>query len=275
MQVFRTADGKKYVNIYAIELYLPSDYTEKAYRGYEYYSVAGTKVRYYGLGNMRLYENQKQMESPMTVPVHTLGVPMILTAEPSEIDVREVQFTKGGPIRRCIVLTFYKDDIFLDSLESIKTNNNVMIYLTRLQGGKLDHVSPQEAVSILQDVQRMNGVKLRIPSEEEEIFIAERYRSDRHPSMKARLDDDANPDKLISYNMREEAMKVSTYQAVTHEDINTSLISSINRTKDGKEDEAGAMERIVRGLPMDDYIAERDARLAAEQEKQMKKETGG
>lgn len=265
---FRTVGTVKYVNIFAIEVYLPYDYLDKAYRGQNYYALVGTKVRYFGVGNMRFYNSQKEMDSPLTVPVHTLGIPMLITGEPSDIDTRDVQFTRGGPVRKCVVLTFYKDDEFLSNVDSIKGNDNVMIYLTRLQGGKLDHMPPEDALGVLQDVQRMNGVKLRIPSEEEEIFIAERYRSDRDPSKKARLVDTTDPDKAVSLNMRQEAMKSTTYQALTHEDINTSLVASVNRKRAGIVDEPTPMEVITRGMSTSKLVADRDRRL--EQEKNLR-----
>lgn len=262
---FKTVGTVKYVDIFAIEVYLPYDYLEKAYRGLNYYSLVGTKVKYFGVGNMRFFNNQKEMDSPVGVPVYTLGIPMIITGEPTDIDTREVQFTSGGPSRKCIVLTFYKNDEFLCNTDAIKGNDNVMIYLTRLLGGKLNHVSPEEAVGILQDVQKMNGIKLRIPSEEEEIFIAERYRSDRDPSKKARLIDSTNPDKIVSLNMRQEAMKSTTYQALTHEDVNTSLISSVNRIRSGIVDKPTPVEIITRGLDTSEMVRDRDRRLAQEQ----------
>ena len=67
-------------------------------------------------------------------------------------------------------------------------------------------------------------------------------------------------------------MKTASYQALTHEDINTSLITSINRYQDGEVDEPLAMERVVRGLNMDDLKAERDARIAAQQKSDEKDE---
>lgn len=264
---FHTVGTVKYVDIFAIEVYLPYDYLEKAYRGQNYYALIGTKVRYFGVGNMRFFHSQKEMDSPLTVPVHTLGIPMLITGEPTDIDTRNVQFTQGGPMRKCVVLTFYKGDEFLSNIDAIKGNDNVMIYLARLQGGKLDHVQPEDAVGILQDVQRMNSVKLRIPSEEEEIYISERYRSDRDPTKKARLVDSTNPDRSISLNMRQEAMKTTTYQALTHEDINTSLIASVNRRKAGIVDEPTPMEIITRGMSTAKLVEDRDRRL--EQEKHL------
>lgn len=251
-------DKNIYVESYAMEVYLPYDYLEKAYRGNSYYSLIGSKVRYFAVGNMRFFKNEKEMENPSAIPTYTLGFPMFIISQPSDIDTREVQFVKGGVSRKCIVLTYYKDDILVDNTDCICNADAVMIVMARLEGGKLDHIPPEHAIGIFQDVQTMNKVSLRIPTEEEEIFIAERYRNPNNHSQKARFNDKADPDRLVSYNMRQDAMKDTTYQALTHEDFNTSLISSINRKNDGIIDEPVALERIVRGLDMSDMIKERD-----------------
>lgn len=263
MTIFRQQGNSIFVACYGLEVYLPYDYLNKEYRGTSYYSIVGDKVRYYALGNMRPSETKADMEKPFG-NVYTLGFPMIITSEPTEIDIRDVQFVRGGVSRKCIVLTFYKDDLFVENVDCIAASNNIMILMNRLEGGKLDHVLPSEAVQIFRDCQEMNKANLRIPSEEEEIFIAERYRDPEHPSRRARFSDSLSKDKILSYNMRQEAMQTTTYQALTHEDINTSLITSINRKKSGIRDQATIMERLVRGLPMDDLIEDRDKRLAEE-----------
>lgn len=264
--MFRESGNSIYVDVYALDVYLPYDYLDKAYRGISYYSIVGSKVRYFAVGNMRAYKNQKEMESPLTAKTHPLGFPMIIMSEPSETNVKEVQFVNGGPIRRCIVLTYYKDDVFVENVNCIAQAENAMIILSRLEGGKMDHFGPEVSIGVFQDVQSMNKISFRIPSEEEEIFIAERYRNPNKHSQKARFADSTTADdRFVSYNMRQEAMKTTTYQALTHEDINTSLIASINRKNDGIIDDPTIMERVVRGLDMSDLIKERDEREASEE----------
>lgn len=269
MKTFRVDKDVAYVDAYAVELYLPYDYLEKAYRGLNYYEVAGTKVRFFCVGNMRFFESQKEMENPNKIPTHVIGVPMIVTSVPSEIDTRDVVLTPGTQPRKTIVLTFYRNDVFIENMNCLQSSNNVMILLNRIESGKLDHVLPDEAAQMLQDVQTMNKAKLRIPSEEEEMLIAERYRDPSNHMKKARMHEGEikSPDELVSLNMRQEAQTATTYQAITHEDINTSLISSINRFDKGIVDEPTIMERVVRSMDMSDLIAERDARLSTETEK--------
>lgn len=262
--MFRSMNNAIYVDTYALDVFLPYDYLSKSYRGYDYYSLVGSKVRFFAVGNMRAYKTKKEMDDPLSVQTYPLGIPLQITSCPSEIDTRDVRFTKGGPIRRCIVLTYYKDDVFMESQDCIKNHSNVMIVLARQEGGKLDHFPPDAAIELLQDAQSMNNIKLRIPSEAEEIFVAERYRNPANPNQKARFADNMNPDKVVTYNMRQESMQTSTYQALTNEDINTSLIVSVNRKNDGVVDDPTLMEMIVRGMDMSDVIDERDKRLATE-----------
>lgn len=276
MNYLKESGGKIYVDCFGMEVYLPSDYMGKAYRGNSYYSLIGNKVRFFGVGNIRFFSSQKEMDSPTSVKSYTLGYPMMITSEPSDIDTRDVQFVKNGVIRKCIVLTFYKNDIFVDNTNTISNTDNVMIYMTRIESGKLDHIKPEEAIVIFRDMQAYNGLSLRIPEEAEEIFVAERYRDPNNHSRKIRFADQSKVDydREVSLNLRQEAMKTSTYQAITHEDINTSLITSINRYESGEIDEPLPMERIVRALPMDDLKQERDARIAAQKKDTVKKDEG-
>lgn len=271
--MFRMANNKIYIDCYGLEVYLPYDYLTAGYRGTQCYQVVGTKVKFYGIGNMKAFKDKKEMDNSLSVTASPLGIPMIITSCPSEIDTREVQFVKNGVVRKCIVLTYYKDDVFADNTNLVQSLNHVMILMNRLEGGKLDHIVPDVAVQILQDAQRMNKVKLRIPTEEEEVFIAERYRNPDKQAQKARMGGASDPDKIVSYNMRQDAMKTTTYQALTHEDINTALIVSANRYNDGTINDPTIMERIVRGMDLSDLIEERDRRLEKEQSVDTDEET--
>ena len=103
----------------------------------------------------------------------------------------------------------------------------------------MDHIPPEVAVSILNDAEAMNEIDLRMPSEEEEIFMAERYRDPTSPNRMYRYYTGApDPDNIVSYNMRTDAQQSTTFQGVMHEDINTSMITAINRYDDGIREDA-------------------------------------
>lgn len=264
---FVTTDSSVFLKEYAMELYLPYEYLDSEYRGIPYYTIIGTNVKFFGIGNFRLFKDEKEYNNPLDVPTYPFGIPMRIVSAPSDIDTREVQFVPNGIVRKCIVLTFKKDDAVIVNREAIKQIEVMTMLLQRLENGKLDHIPPEVAIQIFNDAQIMNKLNLRIPSEELEIFVSERYRNPNDTSKKYRTYRASHTDNIVSYNMREEAMQTTTYQSITHEDINNALITSINRKNKGIVDEPTIMERIVRGLPIDDIIEDQ------EKESETKKQT--
>ena len=253
----KTEDKQVLVDCYCMQVYLPHEFRDLAYRSTPYYSMLGTKCRYLGVGMMRFYANEKELEKPENVKCHPLGIPALITSEPNTIDVDEVRFSKNGPLRRCLILTFYKGDRFMVSSEAIQNSDACMMYLARLEQGKLDMYDPQVAISMLRDVQRMNKLSLRIPSEEEEIFVVERYRDPDHPGRKARYHTgNFEPDSMVSHNSRVESHKTTTYSAIFGEDVSSALISSVNRYDAGVRDEASMAEALFRSMDMSQFAKE-------------------
>ena len=249
---------KVLVNCYAMELYLPAEYADSAYRGTPFYAVLGTKIKFLGVGNFRFYQSEKEMEHPEDYPCYPFGIPMLLLTEPMEIDIRDVKFSKTGPERHCLVLTYTKGDTFIVNSEIIKSSDALMMFMARLEQGKLDHIPPEVAIQMLQDCEAMNDVSLRIPSEEEEVFVAESYRDPDRPDRAYRYHTgNINPDRIVSRNIRTLAHQATTFQAVMHEDISVGLMTSTNRRHRGEINSSGPFESLIMGRDMSRY-AEQD-----------------
>ena len=131
--MFRQANDVIFVDTYALEVYLPYEYMGKAYRGYEYYNLVGTHVQFYAVGMMRAFKDQKALDNPESVPCYPLGIPMKIESAPSDIDVREVRFKKNGVIRKCIVLTYFKEKRSEWFLICLKLNNE---YISACSSGQ-------------------------------------------------------------------------------------------------------------------------------------------
>ena len=252
--MLKESGSKMIVDSFGMDVYLPAEYINSAYRGSPYYSVLGTKVRFLGVGSMRFFKNQKEMDEPDELQSYPLGIPMLITTEPNGVDVREVKLSKTGPVRKCVVMSYLKGDVFLTNTEVIKNVDAMMMLLSRLEQGKLDYIPPEVAVQLIHDCERMNGISLRIPSEEMEIFVAERYRDPTYPTRKYRFHTGAaDPDRMISHNMRTDAIQGTSFQGVMHEDINSALVAAVNRKASGIVDEPSPFERVIRGLDMEEY----------------------
>lgn len=255
----KTEDKQVLVDCYAMIVYLSAEFQGLSYRSTPYYSMLGTKCRYLGVGMMRFFKDEKELEDPEKVKCYPLGIPALITSEPSSIDVDDIRYSKDGPLRHCLVLTFYKGDRFMVSSEAIQNSDACMMFLARLEQGKLDMYDPKTAISMLRDVQIMNKLSLRIPSEEEEIFVVERYRDPDHPGRKARYHTgNFEPDTGISYNSRVESHKATTYSAMFGEDINSGLIASVNRFTAGVRDDPSMAEALFRNMDMTGFAEEEE-----------------
>ena len=251
-------DGKILADCYAVQALFPEEYLNAAYRAHAYYSLLGTKVRVFGVGRMRFFDNEKQMETPEQSPCYTLGIPMLITMEPSDISIESIRTTPNGPVRKWIILTFYKGDSFMVSTEVIKNTDYAMIYLSRLKQGKLDYMPPEHVLIIQDRVQSYNGINFRIPSEEEEIFVVEKYRDPDYPERKYRFHTGkVDPENIVTHNTRTDVMSTTGFQALFGEDINTSLLVNSNRRRNGIKDEVSAFEATIRGMDLD-YLSKRD-----------------
>ena len=261
MPDFHQEKEKILVDAFAVDVYIPAEYVGSEYRGTSYYSVIGNQVRYFALANFRVYHSQKELDDPMSCKTYVLGIPMVVLSKPTEIDTRDVRFTREGPSRRCVVLRFYKNDEFICNTAGISSSNHVMMLLGRISGGKITNIPPAILTRIIPDAEKMNDVSLRISPEELEMYVAERYRDPSNPKRKLRFADAklVNSDRAVSYRMREEAMQTTTFQAFTHEDVNNALITSINRKRSGVYNEPTIVERIVRGMPIDKLNQEKEA----------------
>lgn len=252
-------NGRAIVDCYAMALYVDHEFTEAAYRNLPYYSIIGTKVQFLGIGMMRFFGNETEMKNPDSVKAHPLGIPMLIMSEPSEIDAGNVRFSRTGPLRKCAILTYYKGDAILTSTEAIKNSDAAMMVLSRLEQGKLDYLTPEVSVGILRDTQDFNKVGFRIPSEEEEIFVAERYRDPDNPTRKYRYHEGKikDPTNMVSYNARVEMHQGSSFSGLMGEDVQQGLILACNREEEGIRVPQTSFEALIRGEDMTSW-AERD-----------------
>ena len=241
MQIFKKSGESILVAAPIVEVYLPFEYTK------DLYQVIGENVRYFGIANFKVFENESQLDHREKVKTIPLGISAFIDAHPSETDVADVQFVKDGIYRKCIILRFYKDDAFAVSTDIIMTTDNMSIVLNMLENGKLDNVPATCVARIIRHAQKINGVNLRLPEEYLRVLVAEKYRDPERKNQKIRYSEHPDSDTVLSVNSREETYLSSTFQGITFEDIGTAVIVANNRKNAGVKEPETIMEKIVKG----------------------------
>ena len=153
--------------------------------------------------------------------------------------------------KKYMVLSYYKNDIFIENLNSIQKSDNTELFVKLLNSGKLPPFIPYEKIFKMElDNCNFNGVSLGVPAVTMEMVISEIYRSKNDLSKPFRFAIGKNP-KLsqLDYkaiNIKQIPSFSSTFASVTFEDINYSLVSSINRTKYEKEETYSPIEETIK-----------------------------
>ena len=115
MPIFKKSGKSILVDAPILEVYLPYDYCTR-----ELYFVVGENIRYFCVGNFKVFEKESQLEHRERVKTIPLGLATFVYTHPSETYVEDVQFVKDGIYRKCIILRYFKNDKFLVNEDVIR-----------------------------------------------------------------------------------------------------------------------------------------------------------
>ena len=223
-----------------LEMYIPDSYFESKLA-----EEFGNSIRVFGLFNIRVFDEKNK---PMKL--ETLNVPTMIYIHPSEVEKKELQLIDDGEIEKYRVAKFYKgNNIMQNSVP--QDASNVELFLKILTTGKVPKTIPySQVLKIWQRNLDLNGVKLGVTSTILEIIIAEIYRNKKKPEERfAKLigrDPSVSEYAYRTANIREICARNSTFAALTFEDMDQMIISSLNINKYNKEESESPIEKIIK-----------------------------
>lgn len=223
-----------------LEMYIPDSYFESKLA-----EEFGNSIRVFGLFNIRVFDEKN---NPMKL--ETLNVPTMIYIHPSEVEKKELQLIDDGEVEKYRVAKFYKGNIIMQN--SVPQDaSNVELFLKILTTGKVPKTIPySQVLKIWQRNLDLNGVKLGVTSTILEIIIAEIYRNKKKPEERfAKLigrDPSVSEYAYRTANIREICARNSTFAALTFEDMDQMIISSLNINKYNKEESESPIEKIIK-----------------------------
>lgn len=223
-----------------LEMYIPDSYFEGKLA-----EEFGNSIRVFGLFNIRVFDEKN---NPMKL--ETLNVPTMIYIHPSEVEKKELQLIDDGEVEKYRVAKFYKGNIIMQN--SVPQDaSNVELFLKILTTGKVPKTIPySQVLKIWQRNLDLNGVKLGVTSTILEIIIAEIYRNKKKPEERfAKLigkDPSVSEYAYRTANIREICARNSTFAALTFEDMDQMIISSLNINKYNKEESESPIEKIIK-----------------------------
>lgn len=238
MNIFRKDDQYIYLDVPYCEFYIPSYYFDSGWA-----KLLTKSIITLGVFNVGIFEKGQFKEFKI------LNLPTSIELFYTDIEKRTLDFP-GSPNTPCTVIKYIKDQTIMNSY-TIENSSNSESYLDLIVKGKLPGTIPYSKVlNIWKKNQELNDVHFGVPSATLEMILAVSYRDKQDMTKKfaTRYGSDMNLSEYdyVTANIRKICQYASTFTAMTYEDINSMITTSVNRTRDGKYEVNSPVEKVIK-----------------------------
>lgn len=241
MTYFRS-DGKFiYLEAEYAEFYIPKYYFEST-GGFA--EDLGAIVKALGVFDVGIFESGKLKE------MKVLNLPTWIDFFVVDFEDRDVNLPNDSEITPCKVLKYSKNHKIMNS-GVIEDSSNVEAYLDFVIKGKVPSIVPYEkSLEIWRKNQKLNSANLGVPSVIEELILSVSYRDKKNPGTKFAhvIGKDPNISQFdyVMNNIRQICQYTSTFTALTFEDLDAMVTTSLNRTRTHGEEAASPIEDLIK-----------------------------
>lgn len=242
MQYFRS-DGKYiYLEAEYAEFYIPKSYFEDTSRFAE---DAGSIVKALGIFDVGFFVNGELKETKV------LNVPTMIDLFVIDSDDKDIHLPNDPEATTpCKVLKYTKGQKIMNS-GVIEDSSNVEAYLSFIIKGKVPSIVPYEkSLQIMRKNQALNSASLGVHSVMEELILSVAYRDKNDPGTKFSHVIGKNPETsqyaYVMNNIRQICQYTSTFTAVTFEDLDAMVTTSLNRTRSKTPEAFSPIEELIK-----------------------------
>ena len=229
-------------NGYYMEIYIPQSYFDTKIAENQ-----GSAIRTFGLLNARVFDkNMKELFTEL------INLPTMIFLYPKETESRtlSVKQIENDEARKYIVAKFYNGDA-VTPINIQKDSENVEKFLDLMCNGKIDPTVPyNRLLDVWEKNLELNGIKLNVPSTILGIIIAEIYRDRTKADVKYAKVLGENPKAsqhgYRAINIREICARNSTFSAISFEDMDAMITTSLNMKNYNKKQVESPIEKIIK-----------------------------
>lgn len=228
MKYFRSDGNYIYLDIDYAEFYIPKFYFDVTQRLAE---DKGSTIECLGVFDVGIFENGKLKE------MKVLNLPTWIDLFVTDWEDRDVRLPNNPESSTpCRVLKYSKNHRIMNN-SIIEDSINVQSYLYVIIRGKVPSNVPYEkSLQLWRKNQSINSSNLGVPSVMEELILsgAYRYKYDQGKKFSHVIGKDPNNVSQYDYvmnNVRQICQYTSTFAAVTFEDLDAMITTSLNRTR--------------------------------------------
>lgn len=222
------------------EFYIPMSYFDKS----DFAEDMGNIIKCLGILDIGFFVDGKLKEFKI------LNLPSKVDLFATDYEMRTVSLPGREKPVPCKVLKYYKGNQIMPCT-IIEDSTNAETYLKFVTQGKVPSAVPySKSIGIWMKNQKMNHVNFGVPSVILELILSVAYRDKKDPTQRFAMALAKNPN-LTDYDckmasIRQICQYTSTFTALTFEDFDAMLTTSLNRTRQNKQQADSPLEQIIK-----------------------------
>lgn len=226
-----------------MEIYIPEFYFDR-----QIAAIEGTVLKSFGVLPCAVFDSKmKELNSYM------LNLPTTIMFYFNDISDDKKVLRKGlksAEPEPCKVLRYYKNEPIMPNTFQKNSSNVQMFFIDLLCAGKFNLVPYDKLLDVWNKNLELNDSRLGLTSTAMEVILSEIYRNNENPNEKFSQAIAKNP-KISMYdyrssNIREICSRTSTFAALTFEDMDSMITSSLNMKNYNKKQVESPLEKILK-----------------------------
>lgn len=242
---FLYEDGEKIkFNGDIMKIYLPKSNFEKKISEYN-----GNFVNTMGifLFEVNTFENEEKNKSGF---IYTLKLPVVITFQYNDIDSIKTKLKENLSEDSYQVFILKKDDIFMTNKKIEMGIDNCQKFIKMLHNGNIPSIIPyDEIIKLYLQTLLINDISLNNKSFIYEMIISEACRYSKNlkiPYRKVCNKPNVLNTDYVNKNIKDIPALSSTYASLAFEDINRSLVASVNRSRNNEKEIESPIEKTIK-----------------------------
>ena len=239
MGVFRSDGDYIYLNSSYCEFYIPMEYFDPTVN---FSTDMSDKIRTFGFFNVGIFEGGKLKD------LRILNLPVIIEIYVYESEIRDVKLS-NGEITQCKVLKYNKGAKIMEA-PYFEDDLNVKTFLNLMMAGKLPKTLPYSKLMQVWDKNlSMSKVNFGLSSFHRELFLSVMYRNPNDLSekfSKIACNPGVSDNDYAGASVRQICQYNSTFTAVTFEDIDSMITTSLNKTRTKGNEKESPLEQVIK-----------------------------
>lgn len=237
--IFKKSDGYIVLAVPYCEFYIPMIYFDETKQFATDYS---SYIKTLGLFNVGIFANGKFKE------MKTLNLPTIIDINVYDSEIREVTLSNGEKTPCKVVKYLQNAKIMKDSI--FQDDEPVKAYLNYILAGKIPTIIPySKQLRVWKKNQDLNGVNFGLSSIYLELVLSvvNRNPNDLSQKFSQTYGENGVGDYDYKYaSVRQICQYNSTFTALTFEDIDSMITSSLNKSRNKIKERESPIEQIIK-----------------------------